>query len=126
MRPDAASPCPCGSGVAFDGCCAPILAGEPAETPEALMRSRYTAYAIGDLAHVEATWHPGTRPDALDQAPALRWTGLEVLDADAGDKRGAVEFRAHWREGARTGVLHERSRFVRQSGRWWYLDGDVR
>ncbi|WP_439593134.1 YchJ family protein [Microbacterium sp.] len=126
MRPDAASPCPCGSGVAFDGCCAPILAGTAAETPEALMRSRYTAYAIGDLAHVAGTWHPGTAPERIDPTPGLRWTGLEVIDAVTGEKRGAVEFRAQWREGRVAGELHERSRFVRQSGRWWYLDRDVR
>lgn len=90
------------------------------------MRSRYTAFARGDLAHIAASWHPGTAPASIDPDPGLRWVGLEILDAVTGDKRGVVEFRAHWREKGRRGVLHERSRFVRQSGRWWYLDGEVR
>jgi len=121
-------PCPCGSGVRFDGCCAPALRGTPAPTAEALMRSRYTAFVVGDAAYLSATWHPGTRPEALDLEPDLRWTGLEVIDREAGlagDKRGTVEFRAHWRQARERGVLQERSRFVFQSARWWYLDGVV-
>ena len=64
----------------------------------------------------------------LDLEPDMRWTGLEVIDLEAGlagDKRGTVEFRAHWRQARERGVLHERSRFVSQSARWWYLDGVV-
>ncbi len=90
------------------------------------MRSRYVAYALGDLAYVARTWHPGTRPDVLEPTPGLHWTGLEVVAAEHGEKRGTVEFRARWREAGRAGEMHERSRFVRQSGRWWYLDGEVR
>ncbi len=118
-------PCPCGSGTAFAECCGPPLAGEPAPTPEALMRSRYTAFVLGDTGYIEQTWHPGTRPERVDADPHVRWRGLEVLQAEAGEKRGYVEFRAHWSEGGVRGVLHERSRFVRQSGRWWYLDGVI-
>lgn len=93
------------------------------------MRSRYTAFVVGDADHLIDTWHPGTRPDALDLDPRQVWDGLEVVDVDGGtgdDTRGFVEFRARWRHGRERGVLHERSRFVKQSGRWWYLDGDVR
>ena len=92
------------------------------------MRSRYTAFAVGDADYLRDTWHPGTRPADLELTPSLRWSGLEILDVVAGradDKRGVVEFRAHWRDGVETGVLAERSRFVKQSGRWWYLDGQV-
>ena len=91
------------------------------------MRSRYTAFVVGDAAYLGATWHPGTRPGDLDLDPRQRWTGLEILDVAGGadgDTRGVVEFRAHWRHGRDAGELHERSRFVRQSGRWWSLDGD--
>ena len=123
-----ADPCPCGSGAPFDGCCAPILAGSPAPTAERLMRSRYTAFVVGDRRHLAETWHPRTRPESIDLDPSLRWTGLEIIRAEAGgadDSRGTVEFRAGWREGGERGALHEISRFLRHAGRWWYVDGDV-
>jgi SEC-C motif-containing protein len=127
-RPAAGDPCPCGSGERFEGCCRPVLRGTPAPTAERLMRSRYTAFVVGDERYLAATWHPGTRPDELTLDPAQRWTGLQILHTEAGaggDARGVVEFRAAWRHGTEHGVLHERSRFVRQSGRWWYLDGRI-
>lgn len=121
--------CPCGDDTTFGTCCGPVLAGERAATPERLMRSRYTAFVVGDARHLLATWHPGTRPDSIDLDPSLRWTGLEIVDAPAVEphaRRAVVEFVARWREGRDVGALHERSRFVNQSGSWWYLDGDVR
>jgi SEC-C motif domain protein len=123
-----ADPCPCGSGARYDACCGPALRGTPPTTAEALMRSRYTANVVGDADYLRASWHPGTAPASIDLDPALRWTGLEIVDVEAGgpdDRRGTVEFRAGWRERGASGVLNERSRFVRQSGRWWYLDGRV-
>jgi len=123
-----ADPCPCGSGTAFDGCCAPFLGGVPAPTAERLMRSRYSAFVVGDERYLAETWHPGTRPETIDLEASTRWTGLEIVakaHGQAGERRGTVEFRAKWREGAGTGVLHETSRFVFQSDRWWYLDGKV-
>lgn len=96
------------------------------------MRSRYTAFALGDAAYLTGSWHPGTRPEDLELNDDLSWTGLEILATEAGrpgDRRGIVEFRAHYRQGrgraAETGTLRERSRFVFQSGRWWYLDGQI-
>lgn len=121
--------CPCGTNVAIDECCGRFLGGSavPA-TPEQLMRSRYTAFATGDATYLADTWHPGTRPDDVGVDGGIRWEGLEIVDAPpvaADANRGAVEFRASWRDGGARGVMHERSRFVRQSGRWWYLDGVV-
>jgi SEC-C motif domain protein len=91
------------------------------------MRSRYTAFARGDARYLMSTWHPGTAPAELSLDDATQWLGLEILDAPpvADDaKRGVVEFVARYRESTGTrGRIHERSRFVRQSGRWWYLDG---
>lgn len=114
--------CPCGTGTPYDACCGRLHRGAAlAVSPEELMRSRYAAYAVGDLAHVFRTWHPRTRPDDLAPTPGLTWTGLEVLDTD-GD---TVEFRAHFRTSDGPGELHERSRFVQRAGRWCYLDGEV-
>lgn len=94
------------------------------------MRSRYTAFALGDMDHLQKTWHPSTRPIALRDDPATRWTGLEIVDSTGGslfDPEGTVTFRAHFRHldpGGRPGddeVLHERSRFVREGGQWFYV-----
>jgi SEC-C motif-containing protein len=117
--------CPCGSGEAYDACCGPVVRNErPADTAEELMRSRYSAFALGDVDHVFRSWHPSTRPDDLVELPHVEWRGLEVLDVVGGgpaDDTGVVEFRALHA----TGALHERSRFVRRAGRWVYVDGDV-
>ena len=85
------------------------------------MRSRYTAFAIGDAAYLLASWHPSTRPPSLALDPGIRWTRLEVLEARGGllDREGLVHFRAH----SSAGVQEERSRFARDAGRWAYLDG---
>ena len=121
-RTAASAACPCGLGP-YAECCGPAHAGHPAATPEALMRSRYSAYARGDLAYLRRTWHPQTRPADLAPEPGLRWIRLEVLDAEGGglfDAEGVVEFRAHYRDQGRPGVLDERSRFVRHDGKWVY------
>ncbi|SES40853.1 SEC-C motif-containing protein [Pedococcus cremeus] len=122
-------PCACGSGATYDACCGPLHRGEAvAETAEALMRSRYAAFALGLSDYLLATWHPRTRPATIDLDTALEWVRLEVLDTTGGgrgDSEGEVEFTAHHREDGRRGQLHERSRFVRRGGRWFYLDGVV-
>lgn len=89
------------------------------------MRSRFSAYAVGDTGYLLRSWHSSTRPRHLTLDPQQRWTRLDILDADRGglfDTTGTVEFRAHYRETGRSGTLHERSRFVREEGRWVYLD----
>ncbi|NDV12887.1 YchJ family protein [Crenobacter caeni] len=122
--------CPCGSGLLLSACCGPRLAGErPAETAEALMRSRYTAYALGDEAYLLATWHPSTRPDGLDlAADPVKWVGLSVescTGGQAGDAEGRVCFVARYKAGGRAGRLAEDSRFLSEDGRWYYVDGEV-
>jgi len=123
--------CPCLSGDVFGACCAPLHRGErAAATAEALMRSRYSAFAVGDAGYLLASWHPRTRPDGLDLDPHQQWRRLDVLATRAGgpfDDSGEVEFAAYFRDpttGER-GRLHEVSRFVRDGGRWFYVDGDV-
>ncbi|WP_222194707.1 YchJ family protein [Modestobacter italicus] len=119
--------CPCGSGLSYAECCGRLHDGTAAAaTAEQLMRSRYSAFAVGDPAYLLATWHPSTRPSTLDLDPDVRWTGLEVLATSGGAllaAQGTVEFRAHWRAGGRSGAQHERSRFTRADGAWRYLDG---
>jgi SEC-C motif-containing protein len=126
--PAPADPCPCGTGDRFDACCGPILAGEPAPTAERLMRSRYTAFATGDVDHLARTWHPRTRPADLELVPEQRWVGLRILETSGGgedDADGVVRFEADWTDGTDRGTLRERSRFTRRGGRWVYVDGDV-
>lgn len=138
--------CPCGSGDAYDVCCGPLHAGPErggivAPSPERLMRSRYSAFVVRDERYLIDTWHPGTVPDDFDLRERITWTGLDIIDAppvDGGGAAGAggggrsglvfgtVEFVAHYRDASGDGEQHERSRFVLQAGRWWYLDGVVR
>ena len=89
------------------------------------MRSRYAAYVYRDADYLFRTWHPRTRPLDVTVDPGITWTGLEVLDAVAGgpdDDRGEVEFTARFESAGRAGSMHERSRFERRAGRWFYLD----
>lgn len=119
--------CPCGSGRPFDECCGPVLAGTPAATAEALMRSRFTAFSLGDVAHLERSWAPETRPADVTVDPDQRWVRLEVIDTVKGrqlDTDGIVEFRAHFERNGRSGIRAERSRFRREAGRWVYVDGE--
>ncbi|MGE2717781.1 YchJ family protein [Mycolicibacterium litorale] len=122
-------PCPCGTGESYGRCCKPLHEGQrQAETAQELMRSRYSAYAVGDLDYVWRTWHPRTRPSSLTPDTETQWVGLEVVDTVAGgrdDDTGEVEFLAHYRAGRRSGTLHERSRFAVRARRWFYLDGEV-
>ncbi|WP_380169483.1 YchJ family protein [Jannaschia sp. R86511] len=119
--------CPCLSGLPFDDCCAPVhIDHARAATAEQLMRSRFSAFAVGDEAHLLRTWHPSTRPPGLGLDPTVRWYRLDVLATTAGgrfDDEGAVEFEAFHRSPEARGSQHEVSRFVREDGRWYYLDG---
>ena len=135
MDPEQQS-CPCGHVANLAGCCGRYLSGaELAPTPEALMRSRYTAFAIGSAQAIDylvATQHPAHR--APDLRPALEantaqidgWERLEVRSATEAGDRGVVEFVATYRVGSERGELHERSDFLREDGRWYYTTGVVR
>jgi SEC-C motif-containing protein len=90
------------------------------------MRSRYSAFAVGDPAYLLATWHPSTRPASLHLDPGLRWRRLEILGTTAGgedDRGGTVSFAAHYRDAAsgRSGQQREKSAFVREAGQWFYV-----
>ena len=121
-------PCPCGSEQPYTACCQPwhvgLDAGIHAPTPEALMRSRYSAYAVGLIDYLLRTWHPSTGPGELELSP-IKWIGLEVLHAETAGDAGVVEFVALCRVNGRAQRMHEVSRFMRQDGCWYYIDGQV-
>lgn len=127
---EATAPCPCGSGRTYAGCCGALHDGlRHAGTAEALMRSRYSAFALRNERYLMNSWHPDTRPGQLRLAPGHAWTGLEILGTEAGgpdDTSGTVHYRAHSRSaGGHTDALTELSRFTRLQGRWVYVDGDI-
>lgn len=120
--------CPCGSGMAYITCCGPLHSGiTTARTALQLMRSRYSAFAVSDEAYLLATWHPATRPAAVDLDPAVEWRRLRICDLTGGaedDDTGTVEFVAHYWDSARGeyGRQHENSRFARQDRSWFYVE----
>ncbi|MBG0740957.1 YchJ family protein [Paeniglutamicibacter antarcticus] len=127
--PDKDARCPCLSGETYGACCGRYLESDAAPpTAESLMRSRFTAFAVGDAAYLLLSWHGGSRPDSFELDQTLRWYRLDILSTTAGgplDTEGAVEFRAYFKHDDGAGSQRERSRFVRTGGRWFYLDGVV-
>jgi len=121
--------CPCGLEQTYNQCCRPYHDGKAAPTAETLMRSRYSAYVLRNGAYLHRSWHSSTRPNkkTLLQLPPLDWLGLEIVRTEQGgepDDSGTVEFIARYREGEQTGTLHETSRFVKESGKWFYVNGE--
>jgi SEC-C motif-containing protein len=122
----AASTCPCCSGKAYAECCGPLHAGESrAASAEQLMRSRFSAFAVGNAAYLLRSWHSSTRPARLDLDPGTRWTRLEILGSSDGGPfhtEGTVEFRAYYRDrGGAEEHRHENSTFAREDGAWVYV-----
>jgi SEC-C motif domain protein len=120
-------PCPCGSRLTYERCCERWRAGEAAPDAEALMRSRYTSFVLKRDDYLLATWHPSTRPlEISPDAFERRWLGLKVLRREQLSPDSAVvEFIARYKASGRTHELRETSRFVREDGRWLYVDGDI-
>lgn len=116
--------CPCDPSRAYAQCCEPLHRGAPAADAEALMRSRYSAFVLGDAAYLLRSWHAGTRPQDIAFDPTLRWLGLEVRRHVPEGDRATVEFVARSRAGGGPAHrLHEISRFLREDGHWYYVDG---
>jgi len=114
---DSAS-CPCGSGKLFSACCEPVIQNDSADSAEALMRSRYTAYVLGYWDYLRLSWHPHTRPSHVSPADT-DWLGLTIVNATT----ESVEFIAAFRQLSNIMALHEISRFTRHHGHWRYIDG---
>ena len=128
----AACPCgrtaPKGQPLTYAACCARFVEHfdtTPAPDAEHLMRSRYSAFVVENAAYLLATWHASQRPATLDFDPGAKWLGLQVKTFQTtGAATAEVEFVARFRVAGRAVRLHERSRFVCEAGRWFYVDGD--
>lgn len=123
--------CPCESGVEYSQCCGLFLSGDKyPTTAEALMRSRFSAYALDNTAYILSSWASATRPDANKLSNEnLIWQKLEIIDAKKGgvnDNKGVVEFKAFYLNNGENYLLHEVSRFIKKDGRWFYVDGVVK
>lgn len=123
--------CPCGSSKHYSKCCGRFLdQGQSAKTPEQLMRSRYSAYALGGYGnYLYNTWHSSTRnslsPEILNESEH-EWVALEVIYKSQKGNEGVIEFKAQYLLSAdKLSHLHERSSFVRESGQWFYVSGDI-
>lgn len=118
--------CPCGSGKSYSACCQPYHQGQPAPTPEHLMRSRFSAFVLGLPDYLRTTWHSSTRPRTLDLTGSPDWTSLHIVSSGEAANEGTVHFRALYRAANGWGYLEEQSTFLREDGRWYYLSGDTR
>lgn len=114
--------CPCGSGQTYAACCQPLHTGSPAASPEALMCSRYTAFALELREYLLSSWHSSTRPSQLELTPT-QWKRLEIFGSGEEGETGWVHFRATFLEQGQWSALEERSLFCREDGRWRYLKG---
>lgn len=116
--------CLCGLPASYQDCCGKLHQGDAvAATAEQLMRSRFTAFGVGDEAYLLRTWHPSTRPPRLGLDKRVKWVRLEVLESTGGSvvhTEGTVRFRAHYLDRGRPGEMEENSRFARHEGRWVY------
>ncbi len=125
--------CTCGSTREFNDCCDPIIAGAPPETAEALLRSRYTAFAQGNIDYLIDTLTPETREtfdsiEAENTAADAQWQGLEIRAITRGgiaDETGSIEFVANFRLRDQQRVHHELSHFRREEGRWMCAGGET-
>ncbi len=127
--------CPCGSKQHYAQCCERVHEGVPAANAEALMRSRYSAFALGLDEYIQRSWHLSKRPSAdfnssdndhMQQNSRPRWIGLQIKRHEqSDDDHATVEFIARYKANGRAFVLHEKSRFVREHGHWFYVDGDI-
>lgn len=117
--------CPCQSGDSYSLCCEPLHHGKPAETAEALMRSRYSAFAMHLDDYLLQSWHPETRPSSLNTSgDKTCWHRLEIISSGNNGIQGEVHFRAWYTENNEWHMLEEKSRFFCKDGHWLYHSGD--
>ncbi|RUO22265.1 Zn-binding protein [Aliidiomarina iranensis] len=115
--------CPCGSEKSYGTCCGAFHSGAIPRTPEALMRSRYSAFVLGDTDYLLATWHESTRPK-LDLSDNPNWVQLQVVSTWQRGARGFVHFKAFYKQGDELNMLEEKSKFIWERGRWFYVQAE--
>ena len=122
--------CSCGSGSDYTNCCQPYLDGQASpKTPEALMRSRYTAYTMAKIDYIQKTQRGKAAEgfnalDVLAWSKRVRWIKLDVLNAKLKNpSKGYVEFIATFIDGSTSQSIHEKSEFIKKAGLWFYVDG---
>ena len=123
--------CLCGSGSSYAECCRRFHVNEAvAPSAEALMRSRFTAYALRNIEYLLATWDAAKRPTGIDfSKETAQWHTLLILSCRKGgalDNKGVVEFKAFYKQDDDEYFMHEISRFVKTGQRWFYVDGIVK
>lgn len=121
--------CPCQSGQSYADCCQNYISGDAVpQTPEQLMRSRYTAYVLADIAYVERTTQPEMRPqydfaNLQTWAEESEWVGLKIHDTEISGDEGRVRFTARYRQKNNVINHSEDSKFVREEGQWFFVHG---
>lgn len=116
--------CPCGSRKSYHQCCQPYHLGNSLpNSPEALMRSRYSAFVCKQAQYLLTSWHPSTCPAELELDDSPEWLQLQVLSSAQHGNNGEVHFRALHKTGTGIGFLEEHSEFIREGQRWYYLSG---
>jgi SEC-C motif-containing protein len=121
--------CTCGSNIPRNACCGPYLDGTARpSTATQCMRSRYAAFVENNVEYLLASWHPMTRPRSVETSSSTIWLGLTIKQSENGaenDSDGVVEFVARYRENGKALRLHEVSQFKKESGEWFYFDGNL-
>jgi len=120
-------PCHCQSGLSFRQCCQPLLENtDVAKTPEQLMRSRYSAFKLGNKDYLVKTWHPNYRPENIDLGTDIQWIALQIVDKQQSQElQGMVHFRAFFKTGDKVDVLEEISQFSKIADEWKYVNGEI-
>lgn len=133
--------CLCNSNKIYESCCEPLHKGQVANSAEALMRSRYTAFALHLHDYLLSSWHPSTRPENIELSQHTQWRRLEIIDASNDDVKGRVHFKAYYQEPSQNTniqithsstsqtamqwhLIEETSAFIFESGHWFYVSGD--
>jgi|SRR5690554_1268413 len=116
--------CPCNSSFNYQDCCEPLHNGVVADSPERLMRSRYSAFALNLPLYLEQTWHSSTR-QSVELSDNPEWVQLQIIKSNQNGNEGMVHFRAFYKHHKELGMMEEKSDFVREDGQWFYLQGVV-